>query len=256
MIDLRHGLFAAASFLFSAAPSLAAEGPCERQEFGGARYIVCSVEAKDARLKLLWQKPNGAPYRWFGTLADATKTQGKSLVFAMNAGMYGTDYAPMGLYIEAGKELRPADLKKMDGPQSKIPNFYKQPNGIFYFGSDGAGILTTERFLKDRPKAEFATQSGPMLVVDDKLNPIFIDGSSDRTRRSGVGVCEGGGMRFVISEDDVNFFDFATLFKTDLGCPAALFLDGGQGAGFFNPALKRADWSWHGGYGPMIGFVE
>lgn len=256
MTDLRPGLFAAASFFLAASPSFAAEEPCERQEFGGARYIVCSVKAKDARLKLFWQKPAGTPYRWFGTLAEAMKAQGNTLVFAMNAGMYGTDYAPMGLYVEGGKELRPADLKTMDGPQSKIPNFYKQPNGILYFGGDGAGILTTGRFLKERPKAEFATQSGPMLVTENKVNPIFIEGSSDRTRRSGVGLCEGGGMRFVISEDDVNFFDFATVFNTHLACPDALFLDGGQGAGFFNPALKRADWSWHGGYGPMIGLVE
>lgn len=256
MIDLRHRLFAAASFFLAAAPSAAAEEPCAKQEFGGSRYVVCSVQAKDARLKLFWQKPDGAAYRWFGTLSDGLKAQGKALVFAMNAGMYGTDYAPMGLYVEGGKELRPADLKKMEGPQSKIPNFYKQPNGIFYFGTAGAGILTTERFLKARPPAVFATQSGPMLVTDNKINPIFIKGSSDRTRRSGVGVCDGGDMRFVISEDDVNFYDFATLFQTHLACPDALFLDGGQGAGFFNPALKRADWSWHGGYGPMIGFVE
>ncbi|MGF9562234.1 phosphodiester glycosidase family protein [Neorhizobium sp. JUb45] len=252
----RQWLLAAASLLFVAAPAAATEEPCERQEFDGARYIVCSVKAKDARLKLFWQKADGSPHRWFGTLADGLKTQGKALVFAMNAGMYGTDYAPMGLYIEDGKELRPADLKKMAGPQSKIPNFYKQPNGIFYFGADGAGILTTERFLKARPQAGFATQSGPMLVTDDTMNPIFINGSSDRTRRSGVGVCDGGDMRFVISEDDVNFYDFAKLFQKHLACPDALFLDGGQGAGFFNPALKRADWSWHGGYGPMIGLIE
>lgn len=256
MTVLRHGLFAAASLLFSAAHSVAADEPCKSQEFGGARYIVCSVEAKNPKLKLFWQKPDGTPFRWFGTLASSLKNAEGSLVFAMNAGMYGTDYAPMGLYIEAGKELRPADLKKMSGPQSKIPNFYKQPNGIFYFGASGTGILTTERFLKERPQADFATQSGPMLVVADKMNPIFIEGSSDRTRRSGVGVCDGGVMRFAISEDDVNFFDFAKLFQTHLDCPDALFLDGGQGAGFFNPALKRADWSWHGGYGPMIGFVE
>jgi len=256
MIDLRHGLFAAASLLLASTSSLAAEDPCERQSFEGARYIVCTVEAKDARLKLFWQKADGKPYRWLGTLADAVKTDGKALVFAMNAGMYGTDYTPMGLYIEDGKQLRPADLKKMTGPQSKIPNFYKQPNGVFYFGSDGAGILTTERFMAEKPKADFATQSGPMLVVAAKINSIFIEGSNDRTRRSGVGVCADGGMRFAISEDDVNFFDFARLFQTHLNCPDALFLDGGQGAGFFNPALKRADWSWHGGYGPMIGFVE
>ena len=60
----------------------------------------------------------------------------------------------------------------------------------------------------------------------------------------------------MISDDPVNFHDFATLFLDELKCPDALFLDGGRGAGMFVPALGRQDWSGHGGYGPMIGLVE
>ncbi|MGE7369802.1 phosphodiester glycosidase family protein [Neorhizobium sp. NPDC001467] len=252
----RHWSLTAALLLAAAGHGAAAEQPCERRTLGDAHYVVCTVKKDDARLRLFWQKPDGAPYRWFGTLAERIEAQGRTLVFAMNAGMYGDDFTPMGVYVEEGRQLRPADLKTMDGPQAKIPNFYKQPNGVFYFGSGEAGILTTAAFLKERPKSDFATQSGPMLVTANEVNPIFIAGSSDRTRRSGVGVCAGGDLRFVISEDDVNFFDFAAVFKNHLSCPDALFLDGGQGAGLFSPALKRADWSWHGGYGPMIGLVE
>ncbi|MGO8077579.1 phosphodiester glycosidase family protein, partial [Rhizobium leguminosarum] len=82
------------------------------------------------------------------------------------------------------------------------------------------------------------------LVVDDKhravlrgephLGPTlqkFIVGSTDRTRRSGVGNCESGAVRFAISEDGVNLHDFARLFRDHLKCPDALFLEGGRGVG-------------------------
>jgi uncharacterized protein YigE (DUF2233 family) len=137
-----------------------------------------------------------------------------------------------------------------------VPNFYKRPNGIFFLGETSAGILTTEAFTRERPDVRFATQSGPMLVIKGRLHPALIPGSTDRTRRSGVGVCENGQIRFAISETDVNFHDFARLFRDHLACPNALFLDGGRGAGIYSPAFDRDDVSWHGGYGPMFGLVE
>jgi len=181
---------------------------------------------------------------------------GRTLVFAMNAGMYLTDFSPIGLYVENGRELRPANTKTMDGPPGKVPNFYKKPNGVFFLNDTDAGILPTTDYLKRRPKTRFATQSGPMLVIKNKLNPIFIAGSADRTRRSGVGVCNGGSVRFAISEGVVNFHDFARLFRDRLKCPNALFLDGGNGVGIYEPGMGRNDMSWHGGFGPVIGLVE
>lgn len=95
-----------------------------------------------------------------------------------------------------------------------------------------------------------------MLVVANKLNPIFIAGSTDRTRCSGVGSCAGGAVRFAISEDGVNFHDLARLFRDHLKCPDALFVDAGRGVGIYNHEMGRNDWSWHGGYGPVFGVVE
>ncbi len=42
-----------------------------------------------------------------------------------------------------------------------------------------------------------------MIVVGNELHPALIPGSTDRTRRSGVGACEGGQVRFAISDDEV-----------------------------------------------------
>lgn len=229
---------------------------CQSRAFGEAGYLVCSIDLEIGRPRLFWKGSDGEPYRTFAEVAEAVAAEGKSLVFAMNAGMYADDFSPMGLYIEGGRELRPANTVKMKSSAGTVPNFYKQRNGVFFLEEKAAGILPTGLFLKRRPKVSFATQSGPMLVTDGKLNSIFIPGSKDRTRRSGVGVCEGSKLRFAISDGPVNFHDFATLFRDELKCPDALFLDGGRGAGIYVPAIGREDWSGHGGFGPMVGLVE
>jgi uncharacterized protein YigE (DUF2233 family) len=246
--------------LVSAAGSAAAQPApaqvCERKVFENSGYIVCSVTPGKDDLRLFWRGADGQPFRTFSNLADALKEDGQVLVFAMNAGMYRDDFTPIGLYIEHGAELRPADTTEIKGSPGKVPNFYKKPNGVFLLGDNGAEILTTDEFLKRRLKAAFATQSGPMLVIEGKLHPALIPGSTDRTRRSGVGVCGSGIVRFAISDGDVNFHDFARLFRDELGCPNALFLDGGHGTGIYQMALGMNDFSWHGGFGPIVGLVQ
>lgn len=242
-----------AGLLFCMQPALAET--CDEQVFQDTKFIICAVKAKE-NLRLFWKSSDGEPYRNFSKVADAVTQDGKTLSFALNAGMYQVDFTPMGLYVENGQELVAADTKAPTRSSGPVPNFYKKPNGIFYFGDDSAGIVSTDRFLKRKPQAHFATQSGPMLVIQNKLNPILIKGSTDRTRRSGVGVCADQSIRFAISEDAVNFYDFAMLFRDGLKCPNALFLDGGGGAGIYSPAMGRNDISWHGGYGPVVGFIE
>lgn len=258
MIFLKRHLLAAA-LMSAATVTLTQPGrteTCNSETFENTDYIVCDAEAGGTGLHLFWKNAGDEPYRNFSNVADAAASRGRKLVFALNAGMYRTDFSPIGLYVENGRELHPANRTMPAGLSAPLPNFYKKPNGIFYLGEKGAGILPTERFLKRHPEARLATQSGPMLVIRDRINPIFIVGSTDRTRRSGVGVCEGGAIRFAVSEDAVNFHDFARLFRDRLKCPDALFLDGGGGAGLYAPDMGRNDISWHGGYGPMFGLVE
>ncbi len=248
------------AWLALAMPCLAAQPafaePCGPDRFEGADYVVCTLQVPATDLRLFWQDREGTPFRSFANLADTLETNGETLRFAINAGMYGTDFTPVGLHVENGRELHPANTVTLGGPPREVPNFYKKPNGVFFVAEAGAGILTTEAFLKSRPEVRLATQSGPMLVIEGALHPALLPGSSDRTRRSGVGVCGQGQVRFAISQTRVNFHDFARLFRDHLGCPNALFLDGGRGAGLYAPALRRNDRSWHGGYGPMLGLVE
>ena len=115
-----------------------------------------------------------------------------------------------------------------------------------------AGVMTTEAFLAAKPDVRFATQSGPMLVIDGALHPMFIPGSSDRNPRNGVCAPTPTTVDFVITEGTVNFHDFGRFFRDKLACKDALFLDGGSASALYAPELGRNDGPGHGGFGPII----
>jgi uncharacterized protein YigE (DUF2233 family) len=230
--------------------------PCRSESFKGASYTVCSFDLTKDELRIYWRGSNDKPYRTFAALAADLEAKSKSLRFAMNGGMYEGDFRPVGLYIENGHELTRANTATLTGTPSQIPNFYKKPNGVFYIGNSQAGILETGRFLAHRPETNFATQSGPMLVIDGAIHPAFIVDSNDRKPRNGVGVSSSTEVHFVITKGWVNFYEFARFFRDGLGCNNALFLDGGEAPGLYAPELRRNDAPGHGGYGPIIAVVE
>jgi uncharacterized protein YigE (DUF2233 family) len=235
---LAFGLTVAAAF-----PAAAA---CRSEAFEGADYTICSFDLRTTDLRLFWRDGGGTPYRSFSNLANDLDASGKALQFAMNGGMFDADYGPVGLFIENGAELKKANTAPGPG------NFHMKPNGIFYVDGTDAGVLTTEAFLKLKPPAEFATQSGPMLVIDGKIHQRFIVDSDSLKRRNGVGVSDSHTVHFAISEGAVNFHDFARLFRDKLGCHNALFLDGSVSS-LYAADINRTD-SWHW-LGPIIGVV-
>ena len=230
--------------------------PCRSESFEGASYIVCSFDLMEDELRMYWRGADGNPYRTFAALTADLERKGKALQFAMNGGMYQDDLRPVGLYIENGHELTPANTATLTGAPSQIPNFYKKPNGVFYIAKGEAGIFETERFLAHPPDSNFATQSGPMLVIDGSIHPAFIVHSTDRKPRNGVGVSSPTKVHFVITNGWVSFYEFALFFRDRLGCSNALFLDGGEAPGLYAPELGRNDSPGHGGYGPIIAVVK
>ncbi|WP_375466363.1 phosphodiester glycosidase family protein [uncultured Methylobacterium sp.] len=242
-------LLFAGSLLPAAAPARAetpsaVEPPCRPVQAQGESFTVCSVDLRRQRVRLFWLGADGLPYSSLSALAEK---QGPRLSFAMNAGMYDTGQAPVGLYVEEGREMK--GVSTANGPG----NFHLKPNGVFYVKGERAGVLDTAHYLKARLKPDFATQSGPMLVIDGQIHPkIATDGPSLKVR-NGVGVRDNGQVAvFAISERPVTFGAFARLFKDDLGCRNALFLDGSVSS-LYAPALKRSDLSRP--LGPMVGAV-
>lgn len=229
---------------FCLAPVAAEAAECRDTSFEGASYTVCEVAAGED-LRLFHSGPDGA-YGSFRKLDEALAATGKALGFAMNAGMYHRDLAPVGLYVEDGVEV--SAIVTSDGPG----NFGLLPNGVFCIG-ETFRVIESRTFKRDRPECRYATQSGPMLVIDGQLHPKLLRGSDSLYVRNGVGVSEDGQRAvFVISNDAVNFDAFARLFRDELGLPDALYFDGNISR-LYAPGLDRHD----GGFpmGPMVGTV-
>jgi uncharacterized protein YigE (DUF2233 family) len=233
----RSGVFWIVALLLLVSPWAAgaqAASSCAATRFDGANYTVCSFDARRDDIRVYWKGADGQAYGGFARLADALKAQGRQLRFAMNGGMFETDLSPVGLLIENGKLEHKADLRE------GASNFHLRPNGIFYVGAASAGIVETTRFLNAPPAARYATQSGPMLVIDGRIHPKIQPTGTSAKIRNGVGVRDGALVTFAISEEPVTFHAFARLFRDGLNCPNALFLDGSVSS-LFAPNLKRAD---------------
>ncbi|MEL6946803.1 MAG: phosphodiester glycosidase family protein, partial [Pseudomonadota bacterium] len=105
---------------------------------------------------------------------------------------------------------------------------------------------------KRRIKPDFATQSGPMLVINGKLHPRFLPRSNSLKIRNGVGVSRSGEtLFFAISQRRVSFHAFGTLFRDVLKTPNALYLDGTVSA-LKSPSHSQGGWRE---LGPMISIV-
>ncbi len=220
-------------------------------------YSACQVSttalASDRyALELFWQSPSNAqPLLTFDSLID-TLPDTQSLAFAMNAGMYNDRYAPIGYTIIEGEEIRALNLKEGGG------NFHLLPNGVLWWDKSGNVQITESHALNEQltigqAQPWYATQSGPMLVIDGQIHPEFNPDSTSLKFRNGAGICRDGHITFVNSEEPVSFYDFAALFKDDLHCPNALFLDGGIASALYAPSIDKHDKKE---MGVMVGLVE
>ena len=207
---------------------------CEQTDFQGHRYTSCRFELGKDRIGLFNLNGDGQPYGFFSSLNDDLAAQGKVLNFAMNGGMYDEGLKPIGLYVEGGKTLHKLNRRNGAG------NFHLKPNGVFYVKGNTGGVLETDAFAKAGIKPDYATQSGPMLVIDGAIHPKFSQSGTSFKFRNGVGTIDATHMVFAISDEPVGFYDFALFFRDGLKCRNALFLDGSISS-LYAPELARND---------------
>ena len=193
--------------------------------FDNVHFRVVSINLRRAELGLHWRDPaTGQPFASIHSLRRWGASRDLELLFAANAGIYDAHGEPLGLYVENGKALKPLNTAHGDPAAG---NFSLLPNGVFSIDANGrATVQTTADFAAAHEQPRLATQSGPMLVIDGKINPLF-DAASDSTKwRSGVCARKPDEAMFAVSAAPVNFHTFAQLFRDKLGCRNALYLDG------------------------------
>ncbi|WP_434802230.1 phosphodiester glycosidase family protein [Paracoccus sediminicola] len=227
----------------------AAAAECGRMEHDGQSYSLCTITAdEEPRLGLWIDDAEGNKLRNFSNLRAALPA-GRDLVFAMNAGMFHSDYEPVGFYKSDG-ETRGQLVTGGGGG-----NFGLLPNGVFCTGgAQPFAVIESRAFAEKQPQCRLATQSGPMLVIDGELHPRFLVDSDSLYVRNGVGVsADGQTAWFAISDRPVNFHSFGRLFRDGLGARNALYFDGSISR-LHAPSLNRSDFGWP--MGPIIGLVD
>jgi uncharacterized protein YigE (DUF2233 family) len=201
---------------------------------------------RTSRLELFLRDETGRAFNRFDRLAAWLAGRNQQLIFAMNAGMYNPDFSPVGLLVEGGREISP--LNAADG----TGNFFLKPNGVFFVSASGPGILETKEYTALAPGVRLATQSGPLLLRNGVINPAFDAASTSRLIRNGVGISKDT-ILFVISEQPINFYEFALFFRDELQCRDALYLDGVVSS-LFSVKLRRND--SRADLGPIIGVIR
>ncbi len=231
-----------------AAPEI--DSGCAQKTYKRAELVVCQFDPTTADIRLFLNNTGDEPYGHFNWVNEALAENGESLIFAMNAGMYHEDRSPVGQYVQAHIEQTP--LNENDGPG----NFHLKPNGVMQVWSEdghrGFRIVETGKASAQK-YVKYATQSGPMLVIDGDIHPRFLPASDSRKRRNGVGVTEDGeAVYFVLADTPINFYNFATYFRDVLKTPNALYLDGTISR-LYAPELGRNDPG--AAMGPIVGVV-
>ncbi|MEL7167448.1 MAG: phosphodiester glycosidase family protein [Pseudomonadota bacterium] len=231
--------------LWLAAPAWSAQ--CEDMRHNGIGYTVCTVLPAQEELRLFLYDKTGDVHGHFASVDEELAAKGQQLGFAMNAGMYHDDRAPVGHYVEDGREV----MRVV--PNAGPGNFGLLPNGVLCLRPGRADVIETLRFQREAPDCTHATQSGPMLVIDGAVHPRFLPDSTSRFVRNGVGTsADGKRAVFAISNASVTFYEFAQLFRDHLKLPNALFLDGNISR-LYAPELGRSDFGF--ALGPIIGTV-
>lgn len=224
------------------------DAPCAVHEFETSRFIVCTFDARRQDMRLYSRAARGGYLRGFEALQQELGDEAENVRFAMNAGMYNDSGAPIGLYVQDGDEQKSISLT--DGPG----NFHLKPNGVFWQGPDGAlHIDVSEEYARAIPATRWATQSGPMLLIDGEMHPQFAEDGASRFIRNGVGLRDSNTAYFVISTGFVSFGRFARFFRDELHCQDALFLDGTVSS-IWAPSVGRYDDNHE--LGPMVAVFD
>jgi len=215
----------------------------------GKIYTVCSVKPDTDSIALFYRDANGCRFKTFSTLRQNLMHKSEVLEFAMNGGMFHPDTNPVGLLICNYQRQGALNHENGNG------NFFMKPNGVFLINDKGKPlIIPTDSMVKSIGTIRHATQSGPLLLHNGKIHPVFQEkvNSSNCNRRNGVGIDTNGVVHFVITDSPVNFYEFATFFRNKLLCCNALYLDGVI-SGIYSEKLNRNDPC---SVGPIIGIIH
>lgn len=223
-------------------PAETAAAACERRDFEGSAFTLCRYDRRRDEIAFFLDGRAGR-LRSLAALETELGPRANRLRFAMNAGMYDETGAPIGLYIAQGRQRHAINRRPGAG------NFHLLPNGVFTVAPDGRVAIVPAARYDPAARPLWATQSGPMLVIDGALHPAIQPNGPSLHIRNGVCVADPNTAWFAISEQPVSFGRLARLLRDRLGCRNALYLDGSVSSLWDRPARRR---DFYSELGPLV----
>ena len=160
-------------------------------------------------------------------LADA----GFKPILLTNAGIYGTDNRPLGLFITPkGKDH---GVERGTGGTGN----FSWDSAVFQIREDETASIVAAKSWQDDAHAVAATQSGPQLADSGNINPDLPRSSRFLYRRTAVGVDRASRhlVHVVVSRDAISLFELASFLVNNVHCSEAVHLDGDLSA-FYLPS--------------------
>lgn len=209
-------------------------------------FIDFNVHPRYHKIELRLLDKTGQPLGSFANLKRELDGEEKELVFAMNAGIFMQNQMPLGLYIENGKTYRKINTRK-----HLYGNFYLQPNGIFLISNGKPHIIETSKYktFANNHKIEFATQSGPLLLIAGKENQTLSKYGNHQTIRNAVCIDSQSKVTLSISKQPVSFGEMISHFKKNTNCYSALYLDGAISDAYSEENSIKDSYT---SYGPLL----
>ena len=186
-----------------------------------------TIDPRQQTLGFFWKDKAGNTIKNFQALQQSVAAENRQLVFAMNGGMFKKGLSPQGLYVENGKMLAP-----LDTVQDGYGNFYLQPNGVFYLTDDKRAFVVQTRDFVFADNIQFATQSGPMLLIDGAL---FTVSTNDVLATPG-GTLVSATLRVMVAVPETPP-EGVTLIRRAAPPPERSMPDAGTSAGFEEDAV-------------------
>ena len=163
-----------------------ASAACAPKDFDGAKFTVCTFDPRHDNIRLFFTGTDGKPYGSLSALACGAKGEGRKAYVRDERWHVQQDQSRRPLCRGQPQAARGRHARRCN-------EFHMKPNGVFWIGDGVAGVTETSRYLANTPPARYATQSGPMLIVDGKIHPkIRPNGTS---RRSAMASAHAMGTR-------------------------------------------------------------
>jgi len=202
-------------------PNVDAQTESKIIDYQGVQYYAFTIKVSREAVNRFFIVENDLA---MGHSAWLDSVNSKDL-FLTSASIVDSMCRPLGLLVNNGYEIQSINLNDGTG------NFYLKPNGVFGVSMDGIDIFNTSNYGITK-KYIWAIQSGPLLISEGSLHPLFDEKSISKHIRSGVGMFQNilgeEFLVFAISKEEINFFQFASFFKEEFGCTNALNIESGR----------------------------